>query len=149
MGRPMLDAQLIKERQATVETFYKVLSVNGKTFQTEFQKSLKPYTSFIKKFCTKGGTNENLRPFGTLSFKSWQKIKNNCEAVITIDRVLEKYDFVIGNEGLLADFKTQIDRKKILNAITLIDKCIECGRDSTEDRAVIRSGICPELDNLR
>ena len=71
MAQPLLDYNLIRERQETVDKLYQTLCTNGKTFQSELQKSLKPYTSFVKGFCTKNGAVANLRPFGTLSYKAW------------------------------------------------------------------------------
>ena len=75
--------------------------------------------------------------------------------MLTLDKVLAKYDLKTSAEEakvgprLLWEFQTRVDRSKLFNAITLIDKCVELGGDAAEDRAVIRSGICPELDKLR
>ena len=61
--------------------------------------------------------------------------------------MIAKYDFT-NSCTLLKEFETKIDRKKLVNNITLIERIVESG-DPSEDRAVIRKGIYLELDQLR
>lgn len=107
----------------------------------------------MRKFAQPKVGENSSRPFGTLSFKAWQKIKTNCDVVLHIDDTLAMHNLDpsadTDTNSLLHNFNTKIDRKHLLNTITLIAKCIELSGDASEDRATIQEGVCPQLDELK
>ena len=73
----------------------------------------------------------------------WGQIKVNCQALVKIDSVFEK--FTVRMPCTLIQDHQSINRTTLKDAFEMIDKCIE----PEGDQARIRPGICTELDQLR
>lgn len=70
MARPLVDVELIEQRQGYTEALSGPIARHGKRFYGEAQKALKLYRSFESRFGKKAA-RVVARPNGTLSWRSW------------------------------------------------------------------------------
>ena len=55
------------------------------------------------------------------------QIKTNCEVILKLKAVLEKYNIEISASKLLSEFEKLADTDSLTEAITLIRRVVECG----------------------